>query len=212
MASAKEVISILKKNYPDIKYYLNFKTPLELFVAAILSAQVRDEVVNATTPNLFKKYRTAKDYMDADLNELVKDIKNISFAGNKAKYIKEACRILAEKYDGKVPDKVEELTELPGIGRKTANVIMINAFNKITGIPVDVHVLRLGYRLGWTTTDKNADRSATELEGLIPKEYWKEFPWLMKAHGRAICKAPEPYCSRCFLSSICPKNGVKRQL
>lgn len=207
-----DVITLLKKNYPGAKYYLNFKTPLELLVAAILSAQVRDEVVNATTPILFKKYKTAKDYANADLKQLIDIIKSITFAGNKAKHIKEACRILAEKFDGKVPSTIEELTSLPGIGNKTANVIMINAFDRVTGVVVDTHVLRVAYRLGWTSTDKNADKSAKELEALIPKEDWKKLPWLLKAHGRAVCKAPDPYCSRCFLSKICPKKGVKRRL
>jgi len=212
MKNVKEVLALLKKHYPDVKFYLNFKTPLELLVAAILSAQVRDEIVNATTPFLFKKYKTAKDYAEADLNELIKDIKNISFAGNKARHIKEACKILVEKYDGNVPKSIEELTKLPGIGKKTANVIMINAFNKVTGVVVDVHVLRIAYRLGWTTTDKNADKSSKELEELIPKKEWKKLPWLLKAHGREICKAPVPYCSKCFLNTLCPKNGVKKQL
>ncbi len=212
MEGVKEVLSLLKKNYANVKYYLNFKTPLELLVAAILSAQVRDEVVNATTPSLFKKYKTAKDYASISINELVKDIKNISFAGNKAKHIIGACKILIEKHNGKVPDSIEELTSLPGIGKKTANVIMINVFNKITGVVVDTHVLRVAYRLGWTSTDKNADKSAKELENLILKEEWKKLPWLLKAHGRAICKAPDPYCSKCFLDKLCPKKGVKRRL
>jgi len=211
MDKVKEVISLLKKHYPDAKYYLNFKKPLELLVAAILSAQVRDEIVNATTPHLFKKYLTAKDYANANLNELVKDIKNISFAGNKAKHIKEACKILVEKYNCKVPNEIEELIKLPGIGRKTANVIMINVFNKITGIPCDVHVIRIAYRFGWTK-NTNPDKIEKDLINIIPKEDWKKLPWLLKAHGRAICKAPNPYCSKCFLVKLCPKNGVKKQL
>ncbi|HLC65127.1 MAG TPA: endonuclease III [Candidatus Nanoarchaeia archaeon] len=211
MEKAKEVIALLKKNYPGVKYYLDFKNPLELLVAAILSAQVRDEVVNATTPNLFKKYKSAKDYAKADLNDLVKDIHNISFAGNKAKHIKEACKIIEERYNGKVPDSIEKLTELPGIGRKTANVIMINGFNKITGIPCDVHVIRVSFRLGWTK-NTNPDKIEQDLMKIISKEEWKKLPWLVKAHGRAICKAPDPYCSTCFLDRLCPKNGVKGRL
>ncbi len=145
-----EIIKKLKRNYPHAKYYLNFSNPVELLVAAILSAQVRDEVVNKTTENLFKKYRKAEDYAKANLKELTNDIKSVTFAANKAKHIKEACKILVEKYSGKVPKTIGELTELPGIGRKTANVILANAFDIITGIPVDVHVTRVAYRLGLT--------------------------------------------------------------
>jgi len=209
MEKVLEIIKLLKKEYPDAKYYLNFFNPLELMVAAILSAQVRDEVVNALTPKLFKKYKTAKDYANADLQELTNDIKTVTFAGNKAKNIKNACEILVEKYDGKVPNTMEDLTSLPGIGRKTANTILINAFDIVQGIPADTHVIRLSQRLGWSKA-KDGDGVEQDLMNIIPKNEWKKIPYLLKAHGRAICQAPTPYCSKCFLSELCPKIGVKK--
>lgn len=210
-APAEQALRLLKKEYPDAKYYLNFSNPLELMVAAVLSAQVRDTVVNAATPHLFKKYKTAKDYADADLQELTDIIKSITFAGNKARNIKAACKILAEKYGGRVPDTIEELTELPGIGRKTANAILINGFDKVVGITCDTHVIRLAYRLGWTK-QKNPDKIEQDLMKLIPKSGWKKIPYLLKDHGRAVCKAPVPECSRCVLDKLCPKQGVMKKL
>lgn len=207
----KQVLSILHTTYPNLHHYLTFSNPLELLVASILSAQVRDEVVNAATPALFKKYKTADAYAKADLKELTSMVKNITFANNKAKNIKAACAILAEKYHGKVPHTSEELIELPGIGRKTANAILQNAFGIVQGIVVDTHVLRVAYRLGWTDTDKNAEKSEQQLMAIIPKSEWKTFPWLMKAHGRAICKAPVPFCSTCPVNNLCPKQGVTKR-
>jgi len=211
MENVAKVIELLKKNYPNAKYYLNFSNALELMVAAILSAQVRDEVVNATTPKLFSKYKTAKDYANANLKELTKEISSVTFAGMKAKNIINACKILVEKYNGKVPDKMEELLKLPGIGRKTANTILINAFNKVEGIPVDVHVQRLSFRLGWTKS-KKPEEIEQDLMKIIPKNEWSKIAYILKAHGRAICKAPVPFCSKCFLDKICPKNGVIKRL
>ncbi len=202
-----EVISILKKTYPNAKYYLNFSNPVELLVAAILSAQCRDEVVNACAKNLFKKYKNAKDFAEADLKQLIKDISTVTFPSNKAKYIKEACRILVEEFDGEVPKTMDKLTKLPGIGRKTANVVLINAYGIINGIPVDVHVIRLSYRLHWTKS-KNPDIIERDLERIIPKEEWGKISYRLKAHGREICKAPVPFCSKCFLDELCPKVGV----
>ncbi len=205
-----KVLSELKKLYPHAKYYLNFSNPLELLVATILSAQVRDSVVNATTPRLFQKYKTAEDYAKADLETLIKAISPVSFPANKAKYIKQACKILAEKYHGKVPNTMEELVELPGIGRKTANAILINAFGKVEGIVVDTHVIRLSYRLGWTKS-KNPEKIEQDLMKMIPKADWARITWLLKEHGRAVCKAPVPACSRCVLEPLCPKAGVTKR-
>lgn len=207
--SVKKVLALLKKTYPHAKYYLNFSNSLELLVATILSAQVRDEVVNATTPKLFQKYKTAQDYAEADLETLIREIQPISFPANKAKYIKQACKILVEKYQGKVPDTLDQLVELPGIGRKTANAILINAFGKVQGIVVDTHVIRLAYRLGWTQT-KNPEKIEQDLMKIIPREDWARITWLLKEHGRAICKAPVPACSRCILEPHCPKRGVTK--
>ena len=211
MNDALKVIELLKKNYPNAKYYLNFSNPLELMVAAILSAQVRDEVVNATTPKIFTKYKSAKDYANADLRELTKEISAVTFAGMKAKNIINACKIIAEKYNGKIPETMDELIDLPGIGRKTANTILINAFGKVEGIPVDTHVIRLTFRLGWTKS-KKPEEIEQDLMKIIPKEDWKNIAYMLKAHGRAICQAPIPYCSKCFLDKLCPKNGVTKKL
>jgi endonuclease-3 len=208
---ASKVLAELKKLYPNAKYYLNFSNPLELVMAAILSAQVRDAVVNATTPKLFRKYKTAQDYARADLETLIKEISPVSFPANKAKYIREACKILVEKYHGKVPDTVEQLVELPGIGRKTANAILINAFGKVEGIVVDTHVIRVAYRLGWTKS-KNPEKIEQDLMTTIPRADWARITWLLKDHGRAICKAPIPECSRCALGPYCPKAGVTKSL
>lgn len=205
-----EVLSTLHKTNPNLKYYLTYSNPLELLVAAMLSAQVRDEVVNATTPALFQKYRTTQDYASADVEDIVQLIKNISFAGNKAKNIKAACSLLVEKHRGEVPATMDDLTALPGIGRKTAHVILQNVFNKVEGIVVDTHVLRVAYRLGWTSTDKNAEKSEAQLMSAVPRDEWKELPFLLKAHGRTICTAPIPTCSQCPVQTMCPKNGVKK--
>lgn len=206
-----EVIKLLKKEYPNAKYYLNFFTPLELLVAAILSAQVRDEVVNVLTPKLFKKYKTAKDYADANLSELTSDVSTVTFASNKAKYIKNACKILVERFGGKVPASMGELTKLPGIGRKTANTILLNAFGIVEGIPADVHVIRISNRLGWSK-GKSGDAVEKNLMEIIPKENWKKIPYELKAHGRAICKTPVPTCSKCVLNKLCPKICVTKSV
>lgn len=205
-----KVVSLLKKHYPKARYYLNFSNPLELLIAAMLSPQVRDEVVNATTPKIFKKYKTVGDYVKADLQELTDDIKPISFPSVKAKRIKAACKAILEKFGGKIPKTVEELTSIPGIGRKTAISILLNAFGIVAGIPVDTHVVRLSYRLGWTKS-KNPDIIEKDLREIIPKKEWKKIAYRLKAHGRAVCKAPVPECSRCFLSKLCPKVGVSKK-
>src|SRR3989338_4911303 len=207
--NVSKVITKLKKLYPRAKYYLNVSTPLELFVGVILSAQCTDEVVNRVISTLFKKYKTAKDYFSVPLSELEKDISSITFFRNKAKNIQASCRILAEKYNGKLPDMMEELIGLPGIGRKSANVILINAFNKITGIVVDTHVIRVSFRLGWTK-NKDAEKIEQDLMQIIPKEHWKDITYLLKEHGKAFCKAPVPICSQCKLNSLCQKQGVEK--
>lgn len=204
---AEKILEALEQAYPTAHYYLNFRTPLELLVAAILSAQCRDEVVNATTEKLFKKYKRAEDYATALLDELEKDIARIPFYRNKAKSIQEACRILVERYNGEVPQTAEELTNLPGIGRKTANAILQNAFDKVEGIVVDTHVIRLAGRLG-LAENRDPDKIERALMMIVPRSSWKRLPWLMKAHGRAVCTAQRPECSECALSALCPKVGV----
>ena len=207
MTQAFQILHLLKKTYPGAKYYLNFKTPLDLLVAAILSAQARDEAVNAATSELFKNYKNAEDYTKADVSELLKYIGKVSFAGNKAKNIIAACKILVEKYKGLVPKRVEELVELPGIGRKTAIVILTNAYGIVPGVVVDTHVIRVSYRLGWTK-QKKPEKIEEELNKLIPSTHWKEVQWLLKAHGRAVCQAPAPICSECPIEKLSSKEGV----
>jgi len=201
----------LKKQYSRAKYYLNFKTPVDLVAATILSAQTRDENVNAATPKLFADFKTAKDYASVSPSELAKYISNISFANTKAKNIVNAMKIIDEKYGGKVPKTIEELTELPGIGRKTANAILQNAYGIVVGVPCDTHVLRVAYRLGWTK-NTNPEKVEADLMKLFPKSNWDKIPHVLKAHGRAVCTAPVPKCSECPVNKLCPKAGVKKQL
>jgi len=203
-----KVIALLKEHYPHAKYYLNFSNPTELLVAAMLSPQVRDEIVNATTPKIFAKYKTIEDYAKADLKELTELIKPISFPAVKAARIKKACQVILEKFKGQIPRSMEELTSIPGIGRKTANSILINAFGIVEGIPVDLHVIRVSYRLGWTKS-KDPDEIEQDLMKIIPKEEWKTIAYRIKAHGRALCGVV-PACSNCFLKELCPKVGVKK--
>ncbi|MBS3146230.1 endonuclease III [Candidatus Woesearchaeota archaeon] len=202
-------IKLLEKNYPNVKFYLNFSNPLELLVASILSAQCTDQVVNVTTLKLFKKYKTAKDYATADVKELELNIKSVNFFRKKAENIIKACQILEEKYQGKIPSSMNKLIELPGISRKTANVIQQNAFNIIDGIVVDSHVIRVTQRLGWTK-NKNPEKIENDLMNLFPKDKWKILPHLLKNHGRAICKPPVPICSKCFLNKLCPKIVIEK--
>jgi endonuclease-3 len=199
----------LEGRYKDAKYYLDFNTPIDLVVAAILSAQTHDEAVNRLTPNLFAKYKTAADYAKASSEELISYIRSVSFAGNKAKNIIAACKIIQNQYKGKVPDSMEALTMLPGIGRKTANTILINAYGMVIGIPVDTWVIRLSYRLG-LSGNKDPDKIESDLKEIIPKEYWHNFAYVLKAHGKTLCGAV-PICSKCPVNDICPKNGVTKR-
>ncbi len=205
--SALTAIEILEKTYPNQKYYLNFSNPLELIVAAILSAQTRDTVVNSITPELFKKYKTARDYAGSSEAELLKYTSKVTFAGNKVKNIIKTASILSEKYDGKVPDKMEELLKLPGVGRKTANTILINAYGKVEGIPVDTWVIKLAARIGLSKSQK-PDDIEKDLMSLLEKSHWKKIAYIMKEHGHEICHSTAPLCSKCVLKDICPKNGV----
>ena len=207
IANTGEVLQILKKEYPGTKYYLNFSNPVELMVATILSAQCRDTLVNSVTEKLFKKYKTALDYTKLK----AEDVKSITFFNNKAKNIRAASQIVINKFGGRVPATMEELVTLPGVGRKTANAILINAFDKVVGVVVDTHVIRVAYRLG-LTKNTNPEKIEKDLMALLPKQEWKRFTWLMKDHGRAVCRAPVPTCSKCVLNKICPKNGVTLQV
>lgn len=209
-ARAQKILSILEKTYPRSKrYYLKASSPLQLLIATILSAQARDEAVDKITPRLFSKCKTAKDFANASLPALRKEISSITFFNNKAKNIKACCATLIKNFSGKVPKTMEELITLPGVGRKTANVVLHKEFGIVEGVVVDTHVLRLSYRLGFTK-NSNPEKVEKDLMEVFPKENWADIQFLFKDHGRAICKAPVPSCSKCMLFDLCPRQGVKK--
>lgn len=195
------VLKELKRLYPDARCSLDFTTPLELLVATQLAAQCTDARVNIVTKDLFKKYKTAKDYAEADLAELEQDIKSTGFFRNKAKNIKECCIRLLRDYDGKVPDTMENLLKLPGVGRKTANVILSTIFSK-PGVIVDTHCSRLANRIGLTESD-NPDVIERDLMNLLPESQWAEFSHCLVYHGREICHARKPKCELCSILAYC---------
>jgi endonuclease III len=204
---AGRIVRLLKKEYPDARCSLNYSNPLELLVATILSAQCTDERVNLVTAELFRKYRTAEDYARARAAELERDIRSTGFFRNKAKSIQGACRIIAEKYKGRVPETMEELLELPGVARKTANVVLGNAYGVASGVVVDTHVARLSERLG-LTREKTPEKIERDLTALVPKSDWILFPHLLIAHGRKVCKARGPLCGECVLAKLCPSANL----
>jgi len=195
------ILEILEKYYPQVRIALHFSNPLELLIATILSAQCTDERVNQVTANLFKKYKTAQDYARVDLAELEKDIKPTGFFKNKARNIKSCCQMLVEKYHGEIPASLDELTALPGVGRKTANVVLGNAFG-IPGIVVDTHVRRVAQRLG-LTLHQDPVKIERDLMELIPKKKWTKFSLQLTWHGRTICQARKPRCEKCPLKDWC---------
>lgn len=200
----KKILFLLKKHYPSACCALNFKNPLELLVATQLSAQCTDKRVNQVTKTLFKKYKTAKDYAKAPLADLEIAVKSTGFFRNKARHLKESCSQLEKKYKGKVPKDFDKLTGLAGVGRKTAHVVMGNAFNIPSGIVVDTHVKRLSNRMGFVKT-KNVNQIEKQLEKQVPKKDWIAFSHWLIEHGRSICPARRPHCSLCFLYKHCPK-------
>ncbi|MBA3824969.1 MAG: endonuclease III [Ktedonobacterales bacterium] len=202
-ARAAQVVSILRQTYPDARCSLNFTTPLEILVATILAAQCTDERVNATTVNLFKKYHTAADYANVPVEELEVDIKSTGFYRNKAKSIQGMARMLLADYGGEVPEAMPDLLRLPGVARKTANVVQGNAFHHVEGVVVDTHVTRLSRRLGFTTAD-DPPKIERDMMELLPHSDWFDFSNLLIYHGRAICKAPTPLCPGCPLLDLCP--------
>ena len=198
-----EILRILKETYPEAGIALKFENPLQLLVATILSAQCTDERVNRVTPGLFKKYPSARAFAEADPEELAQDIRPTGFYKQKAGFIKEACRILVEKHGGEVPKSMEALLELPGVARKTANIVLTNAYGIVEGIPVDTHVRRLAHRLG-LSRQKDHLRIERDLMNLIPKEDWAVIPYVLQAHGRRICTARKPKCEKCVVKDLCP--------
>lgn len=203
----RAIISALRATYPDAHCELNFTNPLELLIATILSAQCTDKRVNIVTKDLFRKYPTADHYAHADLAELETDIKTTGFFRNKARNIQACCRALIEQHGGKVPRTMEELTALGGVGRKTANVVLGNAFNINVGVVVDTHVARLSHRLGFTR-EKTPEKIEEDLQQLVPRDEWCLFSHLLIWHGRRRCLARLPDCPRCEVRELCPRIGV----
>jgi endonuclease-3 len=199
-----KILPILKRLYPQAKCSLDHRNPLELLVATILSAQSTDERVNIVTTDLFKKYRTAKDYADAPQEQLERDIHSTGFFRNKAKSLRGMGQAIVERFGGKVPRTMEDLTSLPGVGRKTANVVLGNAFGQNVGIVVDTHVTRVAKRLGLTRHAVDAVKIEQDLVKIIPQPDWTLFSHLLIFHGRQICQARKPKCPQCPLLSNCP--------
>jgi endonuclease III len=199
----EKIIDLLEKQYPNAKTALNYSNPLEILVATMLSAQTTDVRVNIVTQTLFKKYHTAEDYANADLKELEQDIHSTGFYHNKARNLQKCCQLLVEKFRSQVPKTMEELIELPGVARKTANIVLYNAYDTIVGIAVDTHVRRLSERLG-LTVQKDQDKIEQDLMQITPKEKWMILTDLLIFHGRQVCMARKPKCEVCVLKKICP--------
>ncbi|MGD9897231.1 MAG: endonuclease III [Candidatus Methylacidiphilaceae bacterium] len=197
-----EILRILRGLYPGAKLALAFSNPLELLVALLLAAQARDELVNSVTAPLFRKYRSAADWADLPEEVLQEDLRRINFYRNKTRAIQKVCRALVDRFGGEVPDRLDDLLSLPGVGRKTANILLGNAFGQPT-IGVDTHVGRVSGRLG-LTTQTNPDKIEAELLGLVPRADRVAFCHLLQAHGRAVCTARNPDCPHCALRELCP--------
>jgi endonuclease-3 len=202
---APEIIRILHETYPEATIALRFSNPLELLIATILSAQSTDVKVNEVTETLFDKYRTAEDYLRVSEEELKADIHPTGFFNQKALAIREACRRIVEVYDGKVPDSMEELITLRGVARKTANIVLSNAYDTVVGIPVDTHVKRLANRLGFSANN-DPDKIEQDLMRLVPADHWYWFSYELIDHGRAICVAKRPKCPECPVEHLCPSS------
>jgi len=196
----------LKKAYPDAGCSLSFRSPLELLVATILSAQCTDVQVNKVTPQLFQRFLTAEDYATVPLEQLEEAIRTTGFYHNKAKNIQNSCREIVKKFDGSVPDTMESLTSLPGVGRKTANVVLSNGFGRNEGFVVDTHVFRLSHRLG-LVSGKTPEKAEQELMLLFPQTDWAYLSHALIMHGRKVCSARKPRCNDCPLATDCPKTG-----
>ena len=207
-ARTRNVIRRLKRAYQDAKCSLNHSNPFELLVATILSAQCTDGRVNIVTANLFRKYMKPEDYLKVSPRELEKDIQSTGFFRNKTKSIQGTSKVLTEEYGGQVPHTMEELLELPGVARKTANVVLGNAFDVKAGVVVDTHVTRLSHRLD-LTQQKTAEKIEQDLIPIVPKKDWVIFPHLLISHGRKICKARNPLCAECPVEKLCPSSWLK---
>lgn len=203
----RKIITLLRKNYPNAKTALHHKNAFQLLVSTILAAQCTDERVNRITPSLFKKYKEPSDFAHARQNELEEEIRSTGFYKNKAKNIIRTSKMIMEKFDGRVPNTMEELVSLPGVARKTANIVLSGSFHKAEGIAVDTHVKRLSYRLG-LSREKEPDKIEKDLMGIVPKSDWLDFNFLLVEHGRKVCMAHKPLCDVCKIEKLCPKRGV----
>ncbi len=208
MVDAGKILKKLFEAYPEPRIELEHSTPLELLVATILSAQCTDQRVNEVTRKLFKKYKTARDYAEADQKVFEQEIRPTGFYKNKARQVIACCKDIVERFDGKVPDNIEDLTSLSGVGRKTANVVLGVAFGK-QAIAVDTHVLRVSKRLG-LTDETNPDKVEFDLMKKIPRDKWTKFTLAMILHGRRVCKAKKPLCGECVLYDECQWEDKKR--
>ena len=207
----RDIIRRLKRAYPDAKTALNYSNPFELLIATILSAQSTDVRVNIVTADLFRKYKKPEDYLKVPPSELEKDIHSTGFFRNKTKSIQGTAKMLTEEYGGEVPHTMDELLELPGVARKTANVVLGNAFGVKAGVVVDTHVTRLSHRLA-LSEEKTAEKIEQDLIPIVPKKDWVIFPHLMIYHGRKICKARNPLCGECTIEKLCPSSFLKTGL
>ncbi len=204
----RKIIARLKKAYPYAQCSLNHSNAFELLIATILSAQCTDERVNIVTADLFRKYRSCEDYVNVQPAELERDIHSTGFFRNKTKSIQGACKKMLEEHGGKVPNDVEQLLALPGVARKTANVVLGNAFGVASGVVVDTHVTRLSYLLG-LTREKQPEKIERDLMELVPKRDWIDSSHLLIFHGRRVCKARKPECGKCAVESLCPSSLLK---
>ncbi|MBP8303745.1 MAG: endonuclease III [Phycisphaerae bacterium] len=198
----RRILPVLRKAYPDARIALEFVNPLELLVATILSAQCTDARVNQVTPALFKKYRTARHWAEADLGQIEQDIRSTGFYRNKAAHIQGACRRIVEAFGGRVPGNMDDLLTLPGVGRKTANCVLGDAFG-MPGITCDTHVIRLSRRLG-LSSHSDPVKLEFDLQAIVPQEDWTPFSHLIISHGRAVCQAKKPNCTQCPIAQHCP--------
>jgi endonuclease III len=204
----RNIIRTLKRAYPDAKCSLNHSNPFELLVATILSAQCTDDRVNIVTADLFRKYRKPEDYLKVSPRELEKDIQSTGFFRNKTKSIQGTSKMLTEEYGGRVPQTMDELLELPGVARKTANVVLGNAFDIKAGVVVDTHVTRLSHRLD-LSQEKDPTKIERDLIEIVPRKEWVMFPHLLIAHGRKICRSRNPLCAECPVEKYCPSSYLK---
>ena len=206
-AQVEAVLDRLEEAYPDATISLDFEDRLELLVAVILSAQCTDERVNQVTADLFERYTTPEDYARVDVEELAEDIGSITYFNQKAGWIQEACARIVSEHDGEVPDTMAALTDLPGVGRKTANVVLQHGHEVVSGVVVDTHVMRLSRRLGLTERSSR-DAIERDLMEVVPKERWQQYTHLLIAHGRAVCTARNPDCAACVVEERCPSSKL----